>query len=111
PILTNEQLVALKHMDYRGWAAKTIDMTWPRTEGADGLPAALDGICAEAEQAIDDGYELVILSDRGMNADRIPVSALLATGAVHHHLVAARKRTRAGLIVETGEAREVHHHC
>src|SRR5699024_7148459 len=75
PILTNEQLVALKHMDYRGWAAKTIDMTWPRTEGADGLPAALDGICAEAEQAIDDGYELVILSDRGMNADRIPVSA------------------------------------
>ncbi len=111
PILTNEQLAALKQMDYRNWATKTIDITWPREEGVDGLPAALDRICREAEQAIDDDYELVILSDRNVGADRIPVSALLATGAVHHHLVAAHKRTRAGLIVETGEAREVHHHC
>ncbi|MDN5938778.1 MAG: glutamate synthase large subunit, partial [Salinisphaera sp.] len=111
PILTNEQIAALKHLDYRNWATKTIDITWPQAERAAGLPAALDRICAEAERAIDDGYELVILTDRGASADRIPVSALLATGAVHHHLVAARKRTRAGLIVETGEAREVHHHC
>lgn len=111
PILTNEELAALKHLDYRNWTAKTIDITWPREEGVDGLPAALDRICREAEQAIDDDYELLILSDRNVGEDRIPVSTLLATGAVHHHLVATHKRTRAGLIVETGEAREVHHHC
>jgi len=111
PILTNEQLAALGHMDYRNWASRTIDITWRRDKGAAGLPAALDRICSEAEQAIDDGIELIILSDRGISEDRVPVSALLATGAVHHHLVATKKRTRAGLIVETGEAREVHHHC
>lgn len=111
PILTNEQLTALKHLDYRDWTTKTIDITWPRATGADGLPAALDRICREAEQAIDDDYQLIILSDRNVGEDRIPVSALLATGAVHHHLIASHKRTRAGLIIETGEAREVHHHC
>jgi len=111
PILTNEHVAALKHLDYRDWAAQTVDITWPQAEGAAGLPGALDRICSEAEQAIDDGYEVVILSDRNVSEDRIPVSALLATGAVHHHLVREHKRTRAGLVVETGEAREVHHHC
>lgn len=111
PILTNEQLAALKHIDYRGWTSTTIDITWPRSKGAAGLPAALDRICAEAEAAIDDGAALIVLSDRHVGEDRIPVSTLLATGAVHHHLVARQKRTRAGLILESGEAREVHHHC
>jgi glutamate synthase (NADPH/NADH) large chain len=111
PILTNEQLAALKHMDYRGWSSKVIDITWPREEGAAGMRRALDRICEEAEQAIDDGYELVILSDRNVSHDRVAVSTLLASGAVHHHLVKQHKRTRVGLVVETGEAREVHHHC
>ncbi|MCE9556667.1 MAG: glutamate synthase large subunit, partial [Planctomycetes bacterium] len=111
PILSNEQLSSIQHMDHRGWRTQTIDITFPRTEGAAGMSAALDRICAEAEQAIDDGYALVVLSDRAIGADRVPLSALLATGAVHHHLVRQAKRTRIGLIVETGEAREVHHHC
>ena len=111
PILSNEQLAAIKHMNHRGWRAKTIDITWPRAEGRAGLLQALDRVCQEAESAIDEGYSLVVLSDRQMSADRVPISALLACGAVHHHLVRAAKRTRLGIVVETGEAREVHHHC
>ena len=111
PILSNEQLAALKHMDHRGWRTRTIDITWPSSEGAAGLTAALDRICTEAEQAIDQGYSLIVLSDRAIGPQRVPVSALLACGAVHHHLVSTSKRTRIGLVVETGEAREVHHHC
>jgi len=111
PILSNEQLAALKHMDHRGWRAKTIDITWSRDEGAAGLLPALERISEEAESAIDEGYSLVVLSDRKISADRVPVSALLACGAVHHHLVRAAKRTRLGIVLETGEAREVHHHC
>ena len=111
PILSNEQLAALKHLDHRGWRTKTIDITWARSEGQGGLLKAIDRVCAEAEAAIDDGYSLVILSDRAVSRDRIPLSSLLATGAVHHHLVRKSKRTRIGIVVESGEAREVHHHC
>jgi glutamate synthase (NADPH/NADH) large chain len=111
PILSNEQLASLKHIDHRGWKSKVIDITWPRGEGKAGLLGALDRICQEAEQAIDDDYSLVILSDRAIRADHVPVSSLLAAGAVHHHLVRQTKRTRIGIVLETGEAREVHHHC
>ncbi|HEY4234942.1 MAG TPA: glutamate synthase-related protein [Lacipirellulaceae bacterium] len=111
PILSNEQLAALKDMNHRGWRTKTIDITWPRSEGKAGMVRALDRICADAEVAIDSGYSLVILSDRNVGRDRVPLSALLATGAVHHHLVRRAKRTRIGIVVESGEAREVHQHC
>ncbi|MDX1606974.1 MAG: glutamate synthase central domain-containing protein, partial [Candidatus Competibacterales bacterium] len=112
PVLTNEELAALKHMDYRGWRSRTIDITYPREQaGRAGLLAALERVCAEAEAAIDEGYSLVILSDRAIGQDRMALSSLLACGAVHHHLVARARRTRLGLILESGEAREVHHHC
>ena len=111
PILTNEELVALRDMNHRGWKTHTIDTTFARSEGEDGLVAALDRICHETEEAIDSGFSLVVLSDRGVAVDRVPVSALLACGAVHHHLVRRIKRTRIGIVLETGEAREVHHHC
>ena len=111
PILTNEEVTALKTIEARGWRSKVIDITWPRSEGAEGMEPALQRIRDEAERAVDDGYSLIVLTDRAACADRIPVSALLATGAVHHHLVRAEKRTRVGIVVETGEAREVHHHC
>ncbi|MCH2113368.1 MAG: glutamate synthase-related protein [Pirellulales bacterium] len=116
PILSNEQLAALKHIaddqeKGRGWKTKTIDITWPRSAGKGGMSKALDRICAESEAAVDAGYSLVVLSDRAVSADNVPLSALLATGAVHHHLVQTTKRTRVGIIIETGEAREVHHHC
>ncbi len=111
PILTNEQLAALKHIDTRGWKARCVDITWQRSDEEHGLSRALDRICREAEEAVDQGYYLVVLTDRNAGPDRVPVSALLASGAVHHHLLRRVKRTRIGIIVETGEAREVHHHC
>ena len=111
PILTNHQMANLKGMNYRGWRSKTIDITFPKAEGTAGLKPALDRICREAREAIRDGYGLVVLSDRAISAERVPVSALMATGAVHHHLVRHEERTQIGLIVETGEAREVHHFC
>ena len=111
PIITNEELAALKHITYRGWSSQTIDMTYDRAEGEAGLANALDRICEEASQAINDGHSLVILSDRSISESRVPVSALLATGAVHQHLVKSHMRTRIGLVLESGEAREVHHHC
>ncbi|TWU55458.1 glutamate synthase large subunit [Rubripirellula reticaptiva] len=111
PILTNEEIAALKHIDYEGWHSCVIDTTFDRSEGKAGLKKAIDRIAAEAEAAADAGIQLVVLSDRAISHDRVPVSALLAVGAVHHHLVAQAKRTRIGLMVETGEAREVHHHC
>lgn len=111
PILTNEELASLKRMDHRGWKTRKIDITFERSEGEAGLNAALDRICSEAEQAISDGFSLIILSDRGISQNRVPVSSLLACGAVHHHLVARAKRTQIGIVLESGEAREVHHHC
>lgn len=111
PILTNGELASIAAMDHRGWKTKTIDITFPRSESKAGLTAALHRICQEAEQAVEQGYSLIILSDRALGPDRVPVSALLATGAVHHHLVKKARRTQVGLILETGEAREVHHHC
>lgn len=111
PILTNAELAKIAAMDHLGWKTKRIDITFARDEGKAGLTAAISRICREAEQAIDDGYSLVILSDRDVGPDRVAVSSLLATGAVHHHLVNMAKRTQVGLVIETGEAREVHHHC
>jgi len=111
PILTNEELAAIKHLDHRGWKSRLIDITYDRNEGEAGLVKRLDRICREAEQAIETGYSLVVLSDRGVSAERVAVSSLLAVGAVHHHLIRQAKRTRIGIILESGEAREVHHHC
>jgi len=111
PILTNAELAAIKRMDHRGWKSRTIDITFARSDVPGGMLAALDRICSEAEQAIDDGYSIVVLSDRQIGPDRIAISSLLACGAVHHHLVNRAKRTRLGIVVESGEAREVHHHC
>ena len=111
PILSNEELAAIKAIDHRGWRAREIDITFARGEGGDGLVAALDRICAAASAAIAEGVALLVLTDRALDARRVPISALAATGAVHHHLVRSASRTRVGIVVETGEAREVHHHC
>ena len=111
PILTNEELEAIKHMNNGGWKTANIDITFDRSEGKAGLVKTLDRICVEAEKAIDDGYTMIVLSDRALSTSRVAVSSLLACGAVHQHLVKVAKRTAIGIIVETGEAREVHHHC
>ena len=111
PILTNDSLTALKQLDYRGWKSHSIDITFPRSSGKAGLLKALDRICADATTAIGDGVEIIILSDRNISSDAVAISALAAIGTVHHHLIQSHLRTRVGIVVETGEAREVHHHC
>ncbi|NCN04866.1 MAG: glutamate synthase large subunit [Spirochaetales bacterium] len=111
PVLTNSELAQLKYMDYRGWKTKTIDTTYSAEGGAGELTKALGRITTEASNAILEGYSLVILSDREAGPSRIPLSALMAVGAVHHHLVKNHERTQIGIIIESGEPREVHHFC
>ena len=111
PILSNDELASVKAMDHRGWRTQTVDITYASQSGHAGLIAALKRINAETQQAITDGYSLVVLTDRNIGPDRVAMSALLAVGSVHHNLVENHSRTRIGLIIETGEAREVHHHC
>ena len=111
PILSNEEMAALRHINHRGWTSRVLDITYPKAEGKLGLKAALQRLRDEAAEAIKDGNSLIILSDRNIGPERVPVSALLACGAVHHHLVKSEERTRIGIVLETGEAREVHHLC
>ncbi len=111
PILTNVELAAIKYLNYRGWRSRIIDITYPKSDGVVGLEAALERVCDEAVMAIEDGNQLIVLSDRNVASDRVAISSLLATGAVHHRLVRTEKRTRIGIVVESGEAREVHHFC
>ena len=110
PILSNQELTDIKMMDKKKFSSWVIDITYDKDE-KDGFTNALDRICAEATGAISNDYSFVILSDRKTSASRIPLSALVACGAVHHHLVKNQLRTQIGIIIETGEAREVHHHC
>ncbi len=110
PILSSQEMSDIRDMDYRGMRSKVLDITYDSAE-ENGFHAALDRICSEAETAIAEGYSFVVLSDRAISKTRIPLSALIACGAVHHHLVAKHKRSRIGLVIETGEAREVHHFC
>ncbi len=111
PILTNEELASIRSLDYGDWTTRTVDITYLRSEGIDGLRPALERICVEVEAAIGAGDSFVVLSDRRSGVDRVAVSSLLACGTVHHHLVRNELRTRIGLVLESGEAREVHHHC
>jgi len=107
-ILFEHQLEKIKHLEEYGFPARTLDCTWPAASGADGLKIRLDEICAEAELAVKEGNNIIILSDRATSAERIPVPMLLAIGTVHHHLTRIRMRLRASIVLETGEARDVH---
>ncbi|KAI9661407.1 MAG: glutamate synthase [NADH] [Alyxoria varia] len=113
PILSVEELSALKNMTqaYPDWTVKHIDITFPKKEGIDGYLQALDRICDAASDGINNHDRLLVLSDRNTSSERVAVSALLATGLVHHHLVRNKWRSQVALLVETGEAREVHHMC
>jgi glutamate synthase (NADPH/NADH) large chain/glutamate synthase (ferredoxin) len=109
PILRNHELETLRHVSHDIFSAGTIDITWPLAEGADGMVRALAEICDAASLAIAAGVNVLILSDRAVKADRVPIPALLAVAAVHHHLVREGTRLSAGLVLESGEPREVHH--
>jgi len=113
PIISNEDLAKLMYIHEPGGAsgfrAFTIDGLFPVAGGGPALHAALDDVCGRVSEAIADGANLIILSDRNSDATLAPIPSLLLTSAVHHHLVREKSRTRVGLVVETGEAREVHH--
>ncbi|KAB2054543.1 hypothetical protein ES319_A12G262100v1 [Gossypium barbadense] len=111
PLLSIEETEAIKKMKFKGWRSKVLDITYSKDCGRKGLEETLDRICAEARDAIKEGYTLLVLSDRAFSSKRVAVSSLLAVGAVHHHLVKNLERTRVGLIVESAEPREVHHFC
>jgi glutamate synthase (NADPH/NADH) large chain len=109
PILTNDELAQLQSLDQPDHKAVTLPILFTAADGVDGLQQAMDTLRAQASQAIADGATILILSDRGVDAEQVPIPALLAVAGVHHHLVREETRTRIGLILESGEPREVHH--
>ncbi|MDJ0869697.1 MAG: glutamate synthase large subunit, partial [Myxococcota bacterium] len=109
PILTDDQLERIRSIDLPGFEARTLPCLFKRAEGGEGLLEALDRLCGDAEAAVRAGGNLLILSDRGVSPDLAPIPMLLATGAVHHHLVREGLRTQCGIVCETGEARDVAH--
>jgi glutamate synthase domain-containing protein 2/glutamate synthase domain-containing protein 1/glutamate synthase domain-containing protein 3 len=116
PILLNRELETLRHVDHEVYAARTIDITWPVAEGGhtarsagSGMSKAIERICRQAREAIAERVNIIILSDRQLGPRRAPIPSLLAVAAVHHHLVLEGTRLRVGMIVESGEPREVHH--
>ncbi len=114
PILTNEDLAKIRSINELldgAFRTATLDATWPAEEGPAGLEWALDRLCRQATDAVLADMNILILSDRETSPDRIPIPAALATAAVHHHLIRQGLRMQTGLVIETGEAREVHHFC
>ncbi|MGH0032509.1 MAG: glutamate synthase large subunit [Myxococcota bacterium] len=109
PVITDEELEKLRAIGEDGFRSVTLSCVFKVAEHGEGLAAALDRICDEAEAAVRDGANILILSDREVSPDQAPIPMLLATGAVHHHLIRQTLRTRCGLVCETGEAREVAH--
>jgi glutamate synthase (NADPH/NADH) large chain len=109
PVLTNREMAVLREVELGGLTSVTLPMLFKAADGADGLRFALDGLCRDATQAIERGCTVLILSDRGVTPELAPIPSLLATAAVHNHLIREGLRTRAGFVIETAEAREVMH--
>jgi glutamate synthase (NADPH/NADH) large chain len=114
PILTNEDLEKIRAISEVGegeFRSRTLDITFPGDNGVSSMEQALDVLCDQAEAAVSEGINIIILSDRGVGPSRVPIPSLLATAAVHHHLIRQGLRTSVGLVIESGEPREVHHFC
>jgi glutamate synthase (NADPH/NADH) large chain len=111
PILDNDEIARLKQLDgsWLGFKSTTLSMTFPAADGADGMARSLESMFEKAVAAIKEGSNLLILSDRGVGLKNAPIPSLLACAGLHHHLVRVGMRTRAGLVLECGDAREVHH--
>jgi glutamate synthase (NADPH/NADH) large chain len=112
PILTNanlEKIRAISEVAESHFKSITLDATWPAETGAAGMEDAIAALCSKADEAVRDGINIIIITDRRAGADRIPIPSLLACAAVHHHLIREGLRTSVGLVVESGEPREVHH--
>jgi len=115
PILDNDQLAKLVHVnddgDRPGLQSVVVRGLYPVADGGDGLGQALERVRSEVSAAIAEGARIIVLTDRGTGRDQAPIPSLLLTSAVHHHLVREKTRTQVGLVVEAGDAREVHHMC
>ncbi len=112
PVLTNSDLERIRNIEDTtngAFRTKTINICFHAAKGAVGLKPALDNLCQLAEKAVREGYNILTLSDRWVDADHIAIPALLATSAVHHHLIRKGLRTESGLVIETGAALEIHH--
>ncbi|HEX5789578.1 MAG TPA: glutamate synthase large subunit, partial [Luteolibacter sp.] len=109
PLIDNKQLAQLREIKLEGFKATTIDALFPAKDGGKGLSKALEGLCKAADQAIAEGNNLLIISDRKLSSEMAAIPTLLVMGGLHHHLVRAGTRTKVSIILETGDAREVHH--
>jgi glutamate synthase domain-containing protein 2/glutamate synthase domain-containing protein 1/glutamate synthase domain-containing protein 3 len=109
PIIDNDQVAKLRYVYEPAFKSTTLPMLYDASKGGRGLAAAMDRLKKSASDAVAAGYTIVILSDRGADRDQAPIPSLLATAGVHHHLVRQGTRTQCGLVVESGDAREVHH--
>ena len=110
PILSDEELEQLRQIDQPGFSSITLPILFARTD-EDGLEKALEDLFLAADQAIEDGHNILILSDRRLDKDHVPIPALLAASGLHHHLIREGARTKVGIALESGESREVHHFC
>jgi len=111
PILRNAEFLKLKHIDLPGFKSVTFPILFKVSDGPPGLEQAMDELCRQVSQAIKDGINVVVLSDRGVNKEWAPIPCLLAVAGVHHHLIREGTRTQVGLVLESGEPREVHQYC
>jgi glutamate synthase (NADPH/NADH) large chain len=111
PVLLPDELAAIRAAEIDDIRSAELAISWPVAEGGEGLNRALDALGEQADRQVEAGARLLILSDRHIQAGDAPMPALLATSAVHHQLIVTGRRARCGLIVETGEAREIHHIC
>ncbi|MDQ6632534.1 MAG: glutamate synthase large subunit, partial [Verrucomicrobiota bacterium] len=109
PILTNEEFAKLKHINQSGFKSITLPIIFNAVEGEAGLTKMMEELCQSASQAIKNGVNILILSDRGISKEKAPIPSLLAVSGLHHHLIREGTRTRVGLVLESGEPREVHH--
>ncbi len=108
PILRNWELEKLRQVSHDVFDAATVDITWPIEHGTPGMEDRLDALCEEAAQYVDNGANILILSDRNLGPERVAMPSLLAVAAVHHHLVRRGTRLRTGLVIESGEPRDIH---
>ena len=109
PIINNAELEQIRHVEREGFYPATLPILFPASEGADGLAEAMESLCSAADAAIAGGKNILILSDRGVDADHVAIPALLAVSGLHHHLIREGSRTKVCLVLESGEPREVHH--
>jgi glutamate synthase (NADPH/NADH) large chain len=109
PVIDNDQMAKLRHIRLAGFRSITLQMLYRPEEGGAGLANALEQLCVQASEAVRSGHNILILSDRGVSRELAPIPSLLATAGVHHHLVREGMRTRCALLLESGDAREVHH--